>query len=180
MRIETVCTLAKGVSAKREKREDKVSGEKTEPVVCHLKFNEAMVAREVVEYIVNAPVATVLWNHEGMAIAPLALRWEGRHWFVSGAITGAGDQRIKFKDATLKNIELGLGTMCAELSAEIVWDSAGDELEDLAPLLGQTCRMAIVLHGGPQRDMFADVPTIDSVTITNSKGDVIANREYHA
>lgn len=155
MKIETVCTLAKGVSAKREKREDKVSGEKTEPVVCHLKFNEAMVSRDVVDFVCGAPVSLALWNGEGMAIAPLCLRWEGRNWFVSGAITGAGDQRIKFKDATLKNIELGLGQMCAELTAEIVWDSAGDELEDLAPLLGQTCRMAIVLHDGPQRDLFA-------------------------
>jgi hypothetical protein len=85
-----------------------------------------MVDRDVVDYIVGAPVSDALWNDEGQAVAPVTLRWEGRHWFVSGAITGAGNQHIRFQDAALKNIELGLGALCAELSAELVWDSAGD------------------------------------------------------
>lgn len=153
MQLNTVATIGKSLSVKREKQPDE-----TEALVAHLKFTDALLDRDTINRIVGANVG-FLFDELGAPVARLVLGLPRLALTATGAIHGSterADLRLTLADAELSGIEIALADKAGNLSAELTWKAAGDEVSDIEGLLGQLCVVDFALEDGGQADLFRD------------------------
>ena len=154
IRITSTATLAKSFSVKREKTDDE-----SEHVVAHLKISDCLVDRDQLDEIIGLPVGWstgALFDDLGAPLARLTLGLARRELRLSGVIKGgekSTDPKLKLKDAAVDGITLELTKLGALLSCQLSWTAEGDEVDDIADLLGQLCAASLVLEDGGQADL---------------------------
>jgi len=181
--IESVAFIGKGFTQKREKKPDD-----TEAVFGHLKFNDCVVTREIIDEIFMLPIGWTqasLYDDHGLPLVRMDLSLPIFECMLTGVIGGINpEDTLKIANAKLTGVGLILGKMGAKLSGEIIWEIAGDESADLIPLQGNECRVNWVLQHQEQPDMFKtaasqlvnSVPRGSSVTITSGDTSVMIDK----
>lgn len=156
IRISATCEVAKSFSVKREKRDDD-----TEAVIAHLKIADVMLDREQIDEVIGLPIGwaqSALFDEQGAPYRRLTLGVPRTDLTLTGTIAG-GDKpdspRLTLKDAEVSGITLDLTTLGALLSCGLAWVAAGDEVDDIADMLGKLCGFHVVLTDGGQGDLLA-------------------------
>ncbi len=144
MRIEvnTTCEVAKSFAVKRRKNGG------TLQTVAALKFSQVFIDREYSDEMLGLPIAAtaLLYGEDGLPVSVITIGRKHIVYQFAGVITGNRnkDEQIKLaKDTEVAKCELQLAPNGALLTGILLWQVRGDEVEDLEPLLGQTC----VLNG---------------------------------
>ena len=144
MKIETVLTVAKGFSLKREKTED------AELVYAHLKFSEMFLAREQIDALLSQRdgwARAALFDPYGAPLMAMDIALPKLELCVVGIIGDAEkEDRLQLLDATLGDVSLLLTTQGASMSGTLTWQVAGDEATDVEPLLGRICSGKLTLR----------------------------------
>ncbi len=156
--VRSTCKVAKSFSVKREKAADE-----SERIVANLKISDALVDREQLDELCQQPIGwaeTALFDDMGAPRASLTLTLHRDDLTLSGVIKG-GD-KSHYPKLTLKGAELGAVTLeltkfGALLGGTLSWIAAGDEVDDIADMLGCECSFVVVITDGGQDDMFSDV-----------------------
>ena len=177
--LKTVATLAKSFAVKREK-----TGEDTESVVAHLKFGECLIDRDQLDELLGQPIGwstASLYDDLGAPLARITLALNASNWSASGLVRGGdkiGDPLLKLKDAEIDSIALELAPLGALLSAQLSWAAEGDEVDDIADMLGKIVTFDLVLTNGGQGDLLSPLlgPGITSVEIQDGDGKTILKR----
>jgi AMMECR1 domain-containing protein len=160
MKIETILTVAKGFSLKREKTED------AELVYAHLKFGEMFLTREQIDTLLSQRegwARSSLFDPYGAPLMAMDIALPKLELCVVGTIGDAEkEDRLRLLEATLGDVGLLLTTQGAALSGTLTWQVAGDEASDVEPLLGRICSANLTLKNR-QGDL---LHAITSVTIT--------------
>lgn len=158
--LSTVCRLAKTFSVKREKVDDD-----TEVVIAHLKIGETFIDREQVDELLRQPIgwsAEALFDELGAPRARLTLTLGGLCQLTyTGVINGGKkptDPLLKLKEAAIDGVSIELTKLGALLSCQLSWEAAGDEVDDIADMLGLICNVDGVIEDGGQKDLLASLP----------------------
>lgn len=149
--IETTATIGKGVSIKREKGSDDI-----EVVVAHLKFDNALVPREVIDELLGQDIGWAqhcLFNELGAPIGHIELSLPRLKLTATGKIRGVDGDAITLTEAAFDSITLTLTDKGALLSGALAWKVAGDEVSYLEPLLGRICVIHWIAQDGGQQDL---------------------------
>ena len=152
--INATCEVAKSFSVKREKRDDD-----TEAVIAHLKIADVMLDREQIDEVIGLPIGwaqSALFDEFGAPRAALTLALAREDWTLTGTISGGdkpGSPALTLSDAQVSGIELALTTHGALLSCGLAWRAAGDEVDDIADLLGKLCAIVVAIQDGGQGDL---------------------------
>lgn len=184
--LKTVATLSKSLAVKREK-----TGEDTEAVVAHLKFGECVIDRDQLDELLGQPIGwstASLYDDLGAPLARITLALNASNWSASGLVRGGdkiGDPPLKLKDAEIDSIALELAPLGALLSAQLSWMAEGDEVDDIADMLGKIVTFDLVLSNGGQGDLLAPMNRLQtladrdgtSMTMTDSDGKVLLKVE---
>lgn len=137
MQIETVASIAKGVSMKREKVDD------VEHVVAHLKFTDLFMTREQIDQLTGRPdgwCRRALFDELGAPVFHMNVELPKLQLSVVGAVGDAAQpDRLNLLEATLSDIVLSMTTLGAAVQGTLTWLVAGDEAGDCEPLLGRVC-----------------------------------------
>lgn len=155
--LKSTCQVAKTFSVKREKLPDE-----SENVVAHLKIGEVLVSRDELDKICGQPVgwsSSALFCELGAPLAHLTLTLHRVEWKASGVISGgekSTDPKLRLKDAEVASLTLELTKLGALLACQLSWVAAGDEVDDIADMLGQLCTLDLVLSDGGQKDLLKD------------------------
>lgn len=152
--ISATCEVAKSLSVKREKRDDD-----TEAVIAHLKVADVMLDREQIDEIVGLPIGWSqhsLFDEQGAPYRRFAIGVPRTDLAATGVIRGGRDDdgpSLTLRDAEVSSIALDLTTHGALLSCGLAWKAAGDEVDDIADLLGKLCAIEVVIEDGGQGDL---------------------------
>lgn len=152
--LSATCEVAKSFSVKREKRDDD-----TEAVVAHLKVADVMLDREQIDEVIGLPIGwaqSALFDEQGAPYRPLTLGVPRKDLTLTGVIKGGGKPAapsLTLRDAEMSGITLDLTTLGALLSCGLAWRAAGDEVDDIADLLGKLCGIHVTLIDGGQGDL---------------------------
>jgi hypothetical protein len=162
MRVEvnTIGQVGKSLTVKRTKIDD------AEVVVATLKFEEAVVDRETIDELCYQPIGwaqSAFYDDMGAPRIRLNLGlWKKLDLSATGAIKGVkAGEAIKLKQAELRDVELSLHDKGAMMSGSLTWEVAGDEVEDLEPLLGRTCTMVFTIIDSGQKHIFGPVRKLE-------------------
>lgn len=156
--LKSAATLAKSFSVKREKGDDD-----TERVIAHLKLSDCLVDRDQLDELVGLPVGWstgALFDDLGAPLARLTLGLGPRDLLFTGTIAGghkSTDPRLKLRDAEIGGITLELTKLGALLACSLSWIAEGDEVDDIADMLGAICAVEAVISGSGQLDMLEGV-----------------------
>lgn len=154
IRLNSTCEVARSFSVKSEKAPDD-----TEVVVAHLRIAEVMIGRDELDELCGQPFGwstDALFDEFGAPLAHLTLTLHRSEWSASGVIRGGDkstDPRLTLKDAELSSVTLELAPLGALLACQLSWVAAGDEVDDIADMLGKLCGVDLVLTDGGQQDM---------------------------
>ncbi len=181
--INATCEVAKSFSVKREKRDDD-----TEAVIAHLKIAELLLDRDQVDEIVGLPIgwsSQSLFDEFGAPLVNMALVLGRKDLTLSGVIRGGKDDesgpRLTLRDAEVSGITLDLTKLGALLSCGLAWEAAGDEVDDIADMLGKLCAIEAQLSDGGQGDLLrsaaANLRSITSVEFQDGDGNTLAKIE---
>jgi len=156
LKITSVATMGKGISAKREKQDDD-----TVATIAHLKFGKLFVTREEIDALCGQPEGwcAAFYDDNGAPLVRASLVLLKREYTVIGAIkhaAGAGDS-LAFTDATLAGMAIDFTQLGGELSGELTWQAAGDEIADAEPLLGDLARVEWTVRDADQGDLLKAV-----------------------
>jgi hypothetical protein len=156
MRIEinTTAEVAKNFAVKRRKHAGGVQ------TVATLKFAGVFIDREYSDEMLGLPMqaTALLYGEDGLPVSAVTIGRKHIVYQFAGVITGNAnkDEQIKLaKDTEVSKCELQLAPHGALLSGVLVWPVRGDEVEDLEPLLGQTCVLNGLVVLPEQIDAFA-------------------------
>lgn len=158
IQIDATCEVAKTFSVKREKGPDDV-----EVVVAHLKVADVLLSRDQLDEVAGMPIGwsyTALFDDQGAPYQRMTLGIPRLDLTATGVIRGGSEDEprapsLTLRDATVSGIELDLTTYGALLSCGLAWKAAGDEVDDIADLLGKLCGFRVTLADGGQRDLLA-------------------------
>lgn len=150
-KIDSLAEISKSLSVKREKRES------TDVVVARLKFSGLIVDRETLDVLCGQPLgwsAGALFDELGAPLGRWTISLPALTLVVSGSIRGAQPtERLTLGNAVIEGVEITLDKLCALVAGTLTWDVAGDELEDVDPLLGRECGVSWVVSDGGQQDL---------------------------
>lgn len=150
--IQSTAGIGKSVNIKREKASDD-----TERVVAHLKFSGLQVAREAIDELVGQDIGwaqSCLFDEGGAPIARMEIALPAFSAVVTGTVRGVkANEVITFAQAKLEGVALTLSKFGAQMSGELTWEVAGDEVADLEPLLGRECAVSWVVQDAGQGDL---------------------------
>ena len=178
--LKSTAQVAKTFAVKREKTDDE-----SESVVAHLKIADCLVDRDQLDEIIGLPVGwstAALFDDLGAPVARLTLGLARRELLFTGVIKGgekSTDPKLKLKDATVDGITLELTKLGALLSCQLSWTAEGDEIDDIADMLGAICAVEAVLSTSGQQDLLGVVKAVralqaasdrDGTTMTLSDG----------
>lgn len=151
--IASFAELGKALSVKRDKSEDDIQILTAKITVARLFIN-----RETIDELLPMPIgwaARTLFDDQGAPLFKASLDLGKAEWTVSGQLSGSDDQTaLSLSDGTLHGVALTLDKFGAFLSGSVSWAAAGDEVEDLADLLGRDVRAVLTLTDGGQADLF--------------------------
>jgi hypothetical protein len=171
MRIEinTPAEVAKNFGVKRRKH---AGGIQTVGV---LKFAGVFIDREYSDEMLGLPIAAtaLLYGEDGLPVSAVTIGRKHIVYQFAGVITGNvnKDEQIKLaKDTEVCKCELQLVPNGALLSGQLVWPVRGDEVEDLEPLLGQTCMLNGLIVLPEQIDAFAQAKGVVDSALGKLKG----------
>ena len=154
--LKSTCEVAKAFSVRREKQPDDA-----EIVVAHLKIAECMIDRDQLDELCGQPVGWstgALYDELGAPLARVTLTLHRSDWTAAGVIRGGDkstDPRLTLKDAELSAVTLELAPLGALLACQLSWAAAGDEVDDIADMLGKIVTFDLVLSNGGQGDLLA-------------------------
>lgn len=154
MKLDTICNIAKTFTAKVTKDE---SGAPT--CVAQVKFKDLKVDRDVIDELLGEAVGwcrTTLYDEQGAPRKRYGLTVFGRSLRVSGGISGPKENpTLPLLQAELSDLYLTLIPLGAMVEGTLTWGARGDEVDDVADLLGKTCSARWEITDGDQADMFA-------------------------
>lgn len=172
--IHSTCLVAKSFSVKREKQSDE-----SEKIVAHLKIADALIDRDQLDELCQQPIGwstAALFDDMGAPRAPLTLALHRDDLTLSGVIKGGDNTdspRLKLKDAEVGGLTLELTKFGALLGGTLSWIAAGDEVDDIADMLGCECSLVVVIQDGGQKDIFAAVTASVAKAVKDAKFPVI-------
>jgi hypothetical protein len=155
--LKSTATLAKSFSVKREKGDDDSEG-----VVAHLKIADCLVDRDQLDELLGLPVGWstgALYDDFGAPLSRLTLSVARRELLFTGVLRDGSElsaARLKLKDAEISGITLELTKLGALLACQLSWVAAGDEVDDIADMLGAICALDAVVSDGGQKDLLKD------------------------
>ena len=156
MRIEinTIAEIAKNFGVKRRKHAGGVQ------TVATLKFGGVFIDREYSDEMLGLPIAAtaLLYGEDGLPVSAVTIGRKHITYQFAGVISGNQNKLEKItlaKDTEVCKCELQLVPNGALLSGQLMWPVRGDEVEDLEPLLGQTCLLNGLIVLPEQIDAFA-------------------------
>jgi hypothetical protein len=180
--INATATLAKTFSVKREKQADD-----SENVVAHLKIADVAIDRDQIDVLCGQPVGWstgALFDELGAPRARLSLSLVPRaRLTLSGVIDGGKkphDPQLKLKEADVDAIVIDLTNLGALLCCQLSWTADGDEVNDVADMLGKVCNINVTLQDGAQGDLLAPLKRlaqqdgIDSIKLVDVAGKTVA------
>lgn len=171
--LHTVCKVAATFTAKAEKDE---SGAPT--TTAKVKFSELKVDRDTIDELLGEPIGwcqTALFDEQGAPRRRYGLTVFGRELRVSGTIHGPqGKPTLNLLQATLSDVYLALMPLGAIVEGTLTWAARGDEVEDVAELLGKVCAAQWEITDGAQADMFS--PTSKAAARATSETQSIIGR----
>lgn len=162
IRISGQGKVSKSLTVKREKQDD------IEVLHCHLAIEHIEVKREVIDAICNQRrgwASEALYDELGAPRIRLDLRLKDLQLEARGQITSdAGDRKdgkprrgeafaLKLPPSQVTKIRFELVDNAALMSLRFTWDTAGDEADDCAPILGRDCKCEIDIEGTTQTDL---------------------------
>ena len=156
IKLSATCDVAKSFAVKREKQADD-----TETVVAHLKISDVLVDRDQLDELCAQPIGwsqAALFDEYGAPLLHATLELHRVEWRLSGVIRGGDTKaspRLTLKDADVTALTLELTKHGALMACALSWQAAGDEVDDVADLLGKTCAIECVLTDGGQADLLA-------------------------
>lgn len=150
LNIDTILDIAKQFATKRKKEGD------SDIVCCVLKFDECQIQRDAGDELLGMPIGWLTATHydeQGVPLRPFTLSNKKSEFKVSAVIRGAKETegKLTLVQATMTDIEVRLGENWAYLAGALSWEARGDEVEDLALLLGKTCAIKGEIQW-PQQD----------------------------
>ena len=154
IKLSATCDVAKSFAVKREKQADD-----TETVVAHLKISDVLVDRDQLDELCAQPIGwsqAALFDEFGAPLLHATLELHRVEWRLSGVIRGGDTKaspRLTLKDADVTALTLELTKHGALMACALSWQAAGDEVDDVADLLGKTCAIECVLTDGGQGDL---------------------------
>ena len=153
IRIDSVCTLAKSLTAKSVKDD---SGVPT--TIAQLKFSELQVDRDSVDELLGMPVGWcrgTLYDDQGAPLRRFGVAVFGRVHRVSGGLSGPKEhQTLSLLQAELEDVYLRLTPLGALAEGKLTWAARGDEVEDVSEILGTVVRARWEITDGGQDDLF--------------------------
>jgi len=154
IQVHNTIEIAKSFSVKRSKIDGLPS-----TLAC-VKFAGLFIDREYSDEMLGLPIAatTLLYADDGVPVSMIAISRKQIVYEFSGAISGNKNrnEEISLNGTThIEKSELQLVKGGALLSGRISWPVRGDEVEDLEPLLGQTCILIGHISLPEQIDAFA-------------------------
>lgn len=155
MRIEinTTAEIAKSFGVKRRKH---AGGIQTVGV---LKFGGVFIDREYSDEMLGLPIGAItqLYGEDGLPVSVVTIGRKHITYQFAGVIArnvNKDEQITLAKDTEVCKCELQLAPNGALLSGQLMWPVRGDEVEDLEPLLGQTCMLNGLIVLPEQVDAF--------------------------
>jgi hypothetical protein len=154
MRIEinTPAMIGKGFTSKREKQADD-----SEAVVGHLKFDKAIVHREVIDALCGrfpGWAGGAFFDEQGVPYTRCKISLPKLSLTFTGAIRGNNDEDVlTLVEATFGGIEITLCDKGALLAGELAWKVGGDETANCEPLQGRLCLLYGSLRDAEQGDL---------------------------
>lgn len=167
--IQSIATLAKSFQVKREK-----SADDSEIVRAHLKISDCLVDRDQLDEFCAQPVGwstSALFDEFGAPRAHVTLTLHRCEWAAAGVIKGgekSSSPKLTLTDAEIDSVTLELTKLGALLACQFSWVAAGDEVDDIADMLGTLCSVDLVVSDGGQRDLLRDGGQADAMGKTAS------------
>jgi hypothetical protein len=159
--LKSTAKLAKSFSVKREKTDDD-----SEHVVAHLKIADCLVDRDQLDELLGLPKGWstgALYDDFGAPLSRLTLSVARRELLFTGVLRGGEksmDPKLKLKDAEISGITLELTKLGALLGCQMSWAAAGDEVDDIADMLGTICALDAVFSSSGQQDLLGVVTAV--------------------
>lgn len=160
--LQTTCRVAKSFAVKREKQADD-----SEIVVAHLKISELLIDRDQIDELLRQPIGwstRSLFDEFGAPLARLTLTLGGSPALsFTGSIDGgkkSSDPKLRLNTASIDGVTLELTKLGALLAFQLSWTAAGDEVDDIADMLGLTCNVVAVIEDGGQKDLLAPLQSL--------------------
>lgn len=154
IKIDTICNIAKTFTAKAETDE---SGAPT--TTAKVKFSDLQISIDTVDELLGEAVGwarATLYDPQGAPRRRYGITVFGRSSRVSGGISGPkGQPTLALLQAELTDVYLTLIPLGAMVEGTLTWGARGNEVEDVADLLGRTCSAKWEITDGEQADMFA-------------------------
>ena len=154
IKIDTICNVAKTFTAKADTDE---SGAPT--TTAKVKFSDLQVSIETVDELLGEAIGWgrgTLYDSQGAPRKRYGITVYGRSLRVSGGISGPkGKPTLTLLQAELSDVYLTLIPLGAMVEGTLTWGARGDEVEDVAELLGRTCSAIWEVTDGEQADLFA-------------------------
>jgi hypothetical protein len=148
LKIDSICNLAK--SFKTGVKKD--AGAKT--VKCTLSFSDCPIDRDSGDELLGMSIGWLTATHfdeQGAPLKRFTLSNREAAFRVSATIKGVkGEGALVLLQADLSNVEITLTTNGVILDGTFTWEAAGDEVEDLVPLLDKTCLFVAEVHAVQQ------------------------------
>ena len=152
--LKSTAQVAKTFAIKREKAPDD-----SEVVIAHLKISDVLIDRDQLVVLCAQPIGwsqTALFDELGAPLLHATLELHRVEWRLSGVIRGGDTKaspRLTLKGADVTALTLELTKHGALMACALSWQAAGDEVDDVADLLGKTCAIECVLTDGGQGDL---------------------------
>lgn len=154
--LQTIGTVGKGITAKREKQEDD-----TEATIVHLKFSGLFVTREQIDALLGKDEGwsqRTLYDETGAPVLWCVLTPLRFECSVTGSLkpSADSDEGLRLIDATLTKIDVTLTNVGGYVAGQLSWKAAGDEVSDAEALLGQTVQANLAFYDAGQQDLFSE------------------------
>lgn len=138
LNVDSILNLSKGFNTKRKKEGD------ADTVFCTLKFDECQIQCDAGDELLGMPIGWLEATHydaQGAPLRPFTLSNKRSEFQVNAVIRGTKDTegKLSLTAAVLTDVEIRLGENWVYLAGVLSWEARGDEVEDLALLLGKTC-----------------------------------------
>lgn len=167
--INNTASIAKNFSVKQRKQGGVVQ------TVAVLKFDGLFIDRESSDEMLGLPIGAIgqLYGEDGLPVSVITIGRKHVVFQFAGAIKGNANRqeaRALGKDTEVIKAELQLAPNGAMLSGAFCWPVKGDEVEDLEPLMGETCVIDGVLVLPEQIDAFSQARDAADQAIAKLKG----------
>jgi hypothetical protein len=173
IKLDTVCDLSANFNAKSKKDREGVPA-----TIGKITFTDLQIDRDVIAALIDMPLDWVLksfYDDQGAPTRRFFLGVRDRRWRVSGGLNGPKPgQALVLLQADLEKVELDLIPNGALMCGRLTWAARGDEVEEIAPILGTAVRALWEITDSAQPDMF-DPQTGAAARATAAVNQILGN-----